>query len=51
MMTLSTPLIWRLPPVMPASRPTPTMVVLAGTNALMAAAWFFAEAARASSCR
>ncbi len=45
-MTLSTFLIWRLAPLKPASLPTPTMVVLAGTFALMYLSWSAAEARR-----
>ncbi len=49
-MTLSTALIWRLPPRIPEFFPTPTMVVLAGTLALMALSWLSADASRRFSC-
>lgn len=51
MMTLSTFLTWRLPPVSPAPVPgTPTIVVFAGTANTIRAACFFCAAARADSC-
>ncbi|CAM5452063.1 hypothetical protein STENM327S_07466 [Streptomyces tendae] len=45
-MTLSTSLIWRLAPLSAAPRPTPTMVVLEGTFALMDRSCSAAEARR-----
>ncbi len=49
-MTFETPLICKLPPRIPEFLPTPTIVVLLGTLALMTESWFAAEATRASSC-
>ncbi len=47
--TLSTPWIRRLPPVIPAPRPRPTIVVFAVTGRPIVAVCLFADAARASS--
>ncbi|CAM5474489.1 hypothetical protein STENM223S_08317 [Streptomyces tendae] len=48
-MTLSTSLIWRLAPLSAAPRPTPMMVVSAGTFALMDRSCCAAEARRSPS--
>ncbi len=48
-MTLSAPLIWRLAPLIAASRPTPMIVVWEGTFTLITASWWAAEARRSPS--